>query len=324
MLGGVLQLSMQIPALRRLGVLPRLAFSPRAIQAAWQDAGTRRILSLMAPALLGVGVAQLSLIINTQIASHLTPGSVSWISYADRLMEFPIALLGVALGVVLMPQLAGAQASGDDDAYSAMLDWGLRLVVVLAWPCAVALLVFAQPLVAVLYHYGAFTDRDVAQTTLALTGYGVGVLGLVAIKVLAPGYYAKQDTRTPVRIAVLVLVFTQVMNVLLVPYFAHAALTLSIGLGALLNAMWLLQGLRRNRSWVAKAGWGMLMLRVALASAAMGACLFVSAGHWDWTALRAQPWLRIGLMTGVLSVSAVVYFATLRGLGMDLRALLRR
>jgi putative peptidoglycan lipid II flippase len=324
MLGGLLQLAVQLPALRSLGVLPRLGLLPQSLKAAWQDAGTRRILSLMAPALLGVGVAQLSLIINTQIASHLTPGSVSWISYADRLMEFPIALLGVALGAVLMPQLASAQAKGDADAYSAMLDWGLRLVVVLAWPCAVALLVFAQPLVAVLYHYGAFTDRDVAQTTLALMGYGVGVLGLVAIKVLAPGFFAKQDTRTPVKIAVVVLVFTQVMNFVLVPYLAHAALTLSIGLGALLNALWLLIGLRRNRSFVAKAGWGMLLLRVLLASAAMGAVLFYAAGHWDWTALRATPWLRIGLMAGILGGCAVVYFATLRGLGMDIRALLRR
>ena len=324
MLGGVLQLAVQLPALRSLGVLPRLGLWPQSLKAAWQDAGTRRILSLMAPALLGVGVAQLSLIINTQIASHLTPGSVSWISYADRLMEFPIALLGVALGAVLMPLLASAQVKGDADAYSAMLDWGLRLVLVLAWPCALALLVFAQPLVAVLYHYGAFTDRDVAQTTLALMGYGVGVLGLVAIKVLAPGFFAKQDTRTPVKIAVVVLVFTQVMNLVLVPYLAHAALTLSIGLGALLNALWLLIGLRRNRSFVAKAGWGMLLLRVLLASAAMGAVLFYAAGHWDWTALRATPWVRIGVMAGVLTASAVVYFASLRGLGMDLRALWRR
>ena len=324
MLGGVLQLAVQLPALRSLGVLPRLGLLPQSLKAAWQDAGTRRILSLMAPALLGVGVAQLSLIINTQIASHLTPGSVSWISYADRLMEFPIALLGVALGAVLMPQLASAQANRDAGAYSAMLDWGLRLVLVLAWPCAVALLLFAQPLVAVLYHYGAFTDRDVAQTTLALMGYGVGVLGLVAIKVLAPGFFAKQDTRTPVKIAVVVLVFTQLMNFVLVPYLAHAALTLSIGLGALLNALWLLIGLLRNRSFVAKAGWGMLLLRVLLASAAMGAVLFYAAGHWDWTALRATPWLRIGLMAGVLSACAVVYFATLRGLGMDIRGLLRR
>jgi putative peptidoglycan lipid II flippase len=147
---------------------------------------------------------------------------------------------------------------------------------------------------------------------------------LVAIKVLAPGFYAKQDTRTPVRIAVAVLIFTQVMNFVLVPYLAHAALTLSIGLGALLNALWLLQGLRRNRSWMARPGWGLLVLRVVLASSAMGACLFYSANHWDWTALRATPWQRIGLMTGVLTASAVVYFATLRGLGMDLRALLRR
>ena len=324
MLGGVLQLAVQLPALRRLGVLPRLGLSVHSLQSAWQDAGTRRILSLMAPALLGVGVAQLSLIINTQIASHLTPGSVSWISYADRLMEFPIALLGVALGVVLMPQLSSAKASGDDYAYSSMLDWGLRLVVVLAWPCALALLVFAHPLVAVLYHYGAFTDRDVTQTALALMGYGVGVLGLVAIKVLAPGFYAKQDTRTPVKIAVVVLVFTQVMNFLLVPYLAHAALTLSIGLGALLNAGWLLHGLRRNRSFVAKAGWGVLVLQVVIASVAMGAVLLYAAGHWDWTALRTTPWQRMGLMTAVLIASAVVYFATLRGLGMDIRALLRR
>ena len=315
---------LEIPALAALGLLPRLGLGLSAMRAAWNDPGTRTILRLMGPALLGVSVAQISLLINTQIASHLAVGSVSWLSYADRLMEFPIALLGVALGVVLMPQLASAQVKGDADAYSAMLDWGLRLVLVLAWPCAVALLVFAQPLVAVLYHYGAFTDRDVAQTTLALMGYGVGVLGLVAIKVLAPGFFAKQDTRTPVRIAVLVLVFTQVMNVLLVPHLAHAALTLSIGLGALLNALWLLQGLRRNRSFVAKPGWGLLVLRVVLASAAMGGCLFYSAGHWDWMAMRVTPWLRIGLMTGVLSASAVVYFATLRGLGMDLRALLRR
>jgi putative peptidoglycan lipid II flippase len=155
-------------------------------------------------------------------------------------------------------------------------------------------------------------------------GYGVGVLGLVAIKVLAPGFFAKQDTRTPVKIAVVVLVFTQLMNFVLVPYLAHAALTLSIGLGALLNALWLLIGLRRNRSFVAKAGWVMLLLRVLLASAAMGAVLFYAAGHWDWTALRATPWLRIGLMAGILGGCAVVYFATLRGLGMDIRALLRR
>jgi putative peptidoglycan lipid II flippase len=324
MLGGVLQLAIQIPALSQLGLLPHISMSPKQIRAAWQDAGTRKILAMMGPALLGVGVAQLSLVINTQIASHLTPGSVSWISYADRLMEFPIALLGVALGVVLMPQLAAAKAASDSLRYSAMLDWGLRLVWVLALPCGVALLVFAGPLVSVLYHYGAFTAHDVQQTSLALTGYGVGLLGLVAIKVLAPGFYANQDTRTPVRIAVMVLVFTQVMNLLLVPYFAHAALTLSIALGALVNALGLLIGLRRQGQYQPLPGWGRLLLQVLLATGVLGAGLYGLAQHVDWVGMRSEPWQRIGLMALVLAGSFVVYFTTLRVIGVDLRALLRR
>ena len=324
MAGGVLQLAIQIPALRQLGLLPHISVSPKHIRAAWQDAGTRKILAMMGPALLGVGVAQLSLVINTQIASHLTPGSVSWISYADRLMEFPIALLGVALGVVLMPQLAAAKAASDSLLYSAMLDWGLRLVWVLALPCGVALLVFAGPLVSVLYHYGAFTAHDVQQTSLALTGYGVGLLGLVAIKVLAPGFYANQDTRTPVRIAVMVLVFTQVMNLLLVPYLAHAALTLSIALGALVNALSLLIGLRRQGQYQPLPGWGRLLLQVLLATGVLGAGLYGLAQHVDWVGMRSEPWQRIGLMALVLAGSFVVYFTTLRVIGVDLRALLRR
>ena len=324
MLGGVLQLAIQIPALRQLGLLPHISVSPTKIRDALQDAGTRKMLAMMGPALLGVGVAQLSLVINTQIASHLTPGSVSWISYADRLMEFPIALLGVALGVVLMPQLAAAKAASDSQRYSAMLDWGLRLVWVLALPCGVALLVFAGPLVSVLYHYGAFTAHDVRQTSLALTGYGVGLLGLVAIKVLAPGFYANQDTRTPVRIAVMVLVFTQVMNLLLVPYFAHAALTLSIALGALVNALSLLIGLRRQGQYQPLPGWGRLLLQVLLATGVLGAGLYGLAQHVDWVGMRSEPWQRIGLMALVLAGSFVVYFTTLRVIGVDLRALLRR
>jgi putative peptidoglycan lipid II flippase len=324
MAGGVLQLAIQIPALRQLGLLPHISVSPKHIRAAWQDAGTRKILAMMGPALLGVGVAQLSLVINTQIASHLTPGSVSWISYADRLMEFPIALLGVALGVVLMPQLAAAKAASDSLRYSAMLDWGLRLVWVLALPCGVALLVFAGPLVSVLYHYGAFTAHDVQQTSLALTGYGVGLLGLVAIKVLAPGFYANQDTRTPVRIAVMVLVFTQVMNLLLVPYLAHAALTLSIALGALVNALSLLIGLRRQGQYQPLPGWGRLLLQVLLATGVLGAGLYGLTQHVDWVGMRSEPWQRIGLMALVLAGSFVVYFTTLRVIGVDLRALLRR
>ena len=324
MLGGVLQLGVQIPALRRLGLLPRVGLSLRAWREAWANAATRRILTLMGPALLGVGVAQISLLINTQIASHLAAGSVSWLSYADRLMEFPTAMLGVALGVVLMPQLAAARASGDHDRYAAMLDWGLRLVLLLALPCAAALLVFAEPLVAVLYHYGAFTDRDVQQTTLSLTGYGVGLMGLVAIKVLAPGYYASQDIRTPVKIAVVVLVITQLLNLIFVPWLQHAGLALSIGLGATVNALWLLLGLLRRGSYRPQPGWGLFGLRVVLATALLTGLLWWAAGHADWTGLRAQPWLRIGQMLAVLATSALLYFGCLWAMGLRLKAFLRR
>ena len=324
MLGGVAQLGVQLMALRRLGMLPRVGLSWRAVRNAWSGEGPKRILQLMAPALLGVSVAQISLLINTQIASQLTPGSVSWLSYADRLMEFPTALLGVALGVVLMPQLSAAKAANDTRQYSEMLDWGLRLVVVLALPCALALLVFSKALVAVLYNYGAFSAHDVQQTTLALMGYGVGLLGLVAIKVLAPGYYASQDIRTPVRIAVAVLVITQVLNLALVPVLAHAGLALSIGLGALVNAFWLLWGLRKNGTYVLSSGWTRFVVQVLVACAVLTAWLYWAAHYWDWTALHATPLLRVCLLAGVLAVSAVLYFVALALSGLKLRALLRR
>ena len=324
MLGGLLQLAVQIPALLRLGMLPQFSLGLGGLRAAWGDAGTRSILRLMLPALLGVSVAQISLLINTQIASHLQAGSVSWLTYADRLMEFPTALLGVALGVVLMPQLAASRAANDTDKYSAMLDWGLRLVVLLAVPSAVALLTFAQPLVATLYHYGAFTDGDVLQTTRALMGYGLGLLGLVAIKVLAPGFYANQDIRTPVRIAIVVLVLTQLMNLVLVPYLQHAGLALAIGIGALINAGWLLVGLIRRGSYRPLPGWGRFGLQVALASALLAVFLLWAAQALSWMGMRSLYGQRIGWLVLVLLASALLYFTTLRATGLRVRSLLGR
>ena len=324
MLGGLLQLGAQIWGLHRLGMLPRIGLGWSAWRQAWADPGTQRIARLMAPALLGVSVAQVSLLINTQIASHLATGSVSWLSYADRLMEFPTALLGVALGVVLTPQLAAARAADDKEAYTALLDWSLRLVLLLALPCAVALLTFSKPLVAVLYHYGAFTERDVAQTTLALTGYGVGLVGLVAIKVLAPGFYASQDIRTPVKIAVVVLVVTQLLNTVLVPWLQHAGLALSIGLGACLNALWLLIGLMRRGSYRPAPGWGLFATRILAASSLLAAFLLLAASAFDWTGLRSHSLQRIGLMALVLLGSGAIYFVALRLFGLPLRPLLRR
>jgi len=324
LLGGVLQLGAQWLALKRLHLQPRINWRWAALKGAWADAGTQNILRLMGPALLGVSVAHLSMLINTQIASHLKPGSVSWITYADRLMEFPTALLGVAMGVVLMPQLASARASGDTAQYSAMLDWGLRLVVVTAVPCAVALLVFPTPLVAVLYHYGAMTDFDVLQVTHALMGWGAGLVGLVAIKVLAPGYYASQDTKTPVRVAIGVLVFTQVLNIFFVPVFAHAALTLSIGIGAMVNAGWLLVGLMRRGSYRPEPGWGVFLLQVLAGCVLLAAFLLWANNHFAWTALRVESFKRIWLLALVLTASAAIYFAAISVAGLKLRQLVRR
>ncbi len=322
--GGVLQLGVQWLALKRMGLMPRIGLSWAALRTAWADPATQNIVTLMLPALLGVSVAHISTLINTQIASHLAPGSVSWLTYADRLMEFPTALLGVAIGVVLMPQLAAAHAAKDGVKYSAMLDWGLRIVVLLTVPCALALLTFAKPLVAVLYHYGAFTDRDVQQTTTALMGYGAGLLGLVAIKILAPGYYASQDIKTPVKIAIAVLVITQLLNLALVPLLAHAGLALAIGLGALINALWLLVGLLRRGSYKPEAGWAMFGLQVLAASALLSIFLVWAANAFNWTALRAHPAQRIGLLALVLAGSALIYFGAAWAAGLKLQKFIRR
>ena len=324
MLGGVLQLGVQVPALWRMGLFPRLAWRWSGVRAAWADAGVARILRLMAPALLGVGVAQVSLMVNTQIASYMAPGSVTWLFYADRLMEFPTALLGVALGVVLTPQLAAAQAAQDHEKYSAMLDWGLRAVVLLAVPCAVALLTFARPLVATLFHHGALQARDVDEIAVALSGYGVGLLGLVAIKVLAPGYYARQDIRTPVRIAVVVLLITQALNALLVPWLAHAGLALSIGLGALVNAAWLLQGLLRRGVFQPRPGWGRYLLQVVAASALLAAGMVWASLQFDWIALQAQGLQRVALLAALIVAAVLLYFGALWAAGLPLRQMLRR
>jgi putative peptidoglycan lipid II flippase len=324
MAGGLLQLAVQVPALARIGALPRIGLLPGAMCAAWAHPGVATVLRNMAPALLGVSVAQISLLINTQIASRVSVGAVSWLTYADRLMEFPTALLGVALGVVLTPQLAAAQGRMDGDGYSALLDWGLRMVVLLALPCAVALLTLAEPLVAVLFHYGAFKDGDVSRTAWAVMGWGVGLMGIVGVKILAPGFYARQDVRTPVRIAVVVLVVTQLLNLVLVPWMGHAALALSIGLGAILNALWLLRGLLRMQVYRPAAGWGVFAARAVVASVAMGAGLVWAAQAFDWVGLRAQPWHRVGLLAAVVAGGIVVYFAVLAILGLRPRHVMRR
>jgi len=319
--GGIAQLAIQVPALRRLGLLPRIG--PSAL-AAFRDERTRTLMGRMAPALVGVSVAQLSLVINTHIASRLAPGAVSWVTYADRLMEFPTALLGVALGTVLLPSLSRAGARGRADEFSGLLDWGLRLSVLLSLPCMVGLATMAEPLTALLFHYGRFGAHDVAMTRLAVIGYSAGLLGLIAVKVLAPGFYARQDTRTPVRIAIVVLAGTQALNLALVPVFAHAGLTLSISIGALANAGLLLVWLRRHGAYTPRPGWGRFGARVVAANALMAASLLAVAGRFDWVALRAQPLERAALVLGIVAGAAAMYAATLALMGVRPREFLRR
>jgi putative peptidoglycan lipid II flippase len=324
MLGGILQLAIQIPVLRRIGVVPRLGLTTGRLRESVAYPGVGQVLKQMGPALLGVGVAQLSLLINTQISSHIAVGATSWLNYADRLMEFPMALLGVALGAVLTPQLSAAQAKGDGAQYSEMLDWGLRMVLLFGLPCAAALLLFADPLVAVLYHRKAFAASDVMETGRAVMGWGVGLLGLLAVKVLAPGFYARQETRTPVRIAIAVLALTQLLNLLFVPLFGVAGLALSIGVGAMVNAFWLMRGLRKLGSYTPSPGWLKFSLKVFLASASLGALLQQLAWRIDWIALGATEGKRALAMAACLAAAALVYFSLLAVMGLRVRQFMQR
>ena len=272
----------------------------------------------MAPAVLGVSVAQVSLLLNTVFASFLATGSVSWLYYADRLMEFPAGLLGAALGTVLLPSLAKYHAAERHDDYSQLLDWGLRLTFLLAAPAALALAILAVPLIVTLFHHGAFTATDVFMTRNALLAYSVGLLGLILVKVLAPGFYARQNIRTPVKIALLSLVVTQALNLVLIGWLQHAGLALSIGLAATLNASLLYIGLRRHAIYTPQPGWPLFYGRLALALAAMGAALWLTAGEasvWlDWR--LSERLLRLAL---VVTFGVAVYFATLWVAGFRLR-----
>ena len=309
--GGALQLAVQLPALARIGMLPRLS----GLRTAFADPDVRRILVKMGPAVFAVSVAQVSLIINTNIASHLGEGANAWLYFADRLMEFPTALLGVALATVLVPSLSKAFSQARHEDYSRMLDWGLRLTCLIALPAAVGLGLLAEGLIAVLFQGGQFGPRDVAQTALALTGYAFGLLGLIAVKILAPGFYAQQDIKTPVKIAVAVLIATQVANLALVPWLAHAGLAWSVSLGALANAALLYAGLRRRGSYVPQPGWGGFLARIAVALLLLAAWLWWANSQFDWVALHTAWLRRLALVSAVVAAAVVVYFGTLLLLG---------
>ena len=314
--GGVLQLAFQVPFLLKIGVLPRWRLN-------FSHPGVRRVLKLMAPAVFGVSIAQLSLLINTIFASFLVSGSVSWLYYADRLMEFPAGVLGVALGTILLPSLSKFHAQANPREYARLLDWGLRLTFLLALPSAAALAVLAMPMIAALFHYGRFTAEDAWMTRQALVAYSFGLVGMILVKILAPGFYARQNIATPVRVGIITLVATQLMNLVFIWQLRHAGLALALGLGACLNAALLYRLLRRHGIYQPEPGWPVFLLKVVAAVGLMATVLFTTMGETSWW--LSAPWQRkLPALLGLVALGMASYGASLLAFGFRLRHFSRR
>jgi putative peptidoglycan lipid II flippase len=313
---GIIQLAFQIPFLKKIGMLPSFRFSLK-------DEGMWRVIKQMGPAIFGVSIAQLSLIINTIFASFLVAGSVSWLYYADRLMEFPTGLLGVAIGTILLPSLSKCHANNDPQEYSKLLDWGLRMTIMLTLPAALALGLTAVPLLATFFQHGEFSAHDVLMSRSALVGYSVGLIGMILVKILAPGFYARQDIRTPVKIGIVTLVATQLMNLLFIGWIQHAGLALSIGLGACLNSAILFYFLRKHGIYQPEPGWLKFFAKVAVAMVALGLVLWFGMGEErQW--LENHGWSRIFHLIGLVVGGVTVYFGVLWAMGFRLKDFAKR
>ncbi|SNX60076.1 putative peptidoglycan lipid II flippase [Nitrosomonas ureae] len=310
-IGGALQLIFQVPFLLRLKLLPRIRFRSR-------DTGAWRVIKLMGPAVFGVSVSQISLLINTIFASLLITGSVSWLYYADRLMEFPAGLLGVALGTILLPSLARHYTNNSTEEYSRLLDWGLRMTILLTLPAALALALLATPLITTLFYHGVFTEHDVWMTREALIAYSIGLLGLILVKVLAPGFYARQNIKTPVKIAIITLIATQLMNLAFIIPFKHAGLALAIGLGACINAGLLYYKLCSHKIYQPQPGWLNFFVKILIALASMGVVLWFAAGS-DASWFTDSTMTRTARLSGIIIMGASSYFAALWFLGFRIK-----
>jgi putative peptidoglycan lipid II flippase len=276
--------------------------------------GVRRVLRLMVPAAFGVSVSQVSILINQVFASFLPTGSVSWLYYADRLMELPAGVLGVAAGTILLPSLSKHHASANAGDYSKLLDWGLRITLLLAVPAAVALAVLSLPLVATLFHYGRFTADDAWMTRSALVAYSVGLTGMILVKILAPGFYARQNVTTPVKIGVFTLVATQAMNLAFVGPLQHAGLALAIGLGACLNALLLFVFLRRQNIYSPQPGWLGFTLKVAASVLVMAVALWFAMGPAALWLGAEWPW-KVAMTAALVVLGGSSYGACLYAFG---------
>lgn len=309
-LAGLAQLGFQLPFLAKLGLLPR----PRW---AWSAAPVRRVLRLMLPAILGSSAAQIGLLFNTWVASFLISGSVSWLYYADRLMEFPLGVFAIALGTVILPSLSRKHAAKSPAEFSATLDWGVRMSLLIIVPAAVALMILSGPLLTTLFQYGEFKPVDVLMTRWSLLAYGVGLIGFGMVKIFAPGYFARQDTRTPMRIGLIALTVNMVGNIVFVwpmlhfEFVApHMGLAMATATSALVNAVLLWRGLRRSGVYQPAPGWAALGLRITLATAVMALpLLWVSWDLSQWFAWAA--WQRAGMLSAAVLAGLLSYFAVL-------------
>ena len=312
-IAGMAQLLFQLPFLVRIQLLP----IPRPNR---HDEGVKRIMKLMVPALFGVSVSQISLLLDTVLASFLKTGSVSWLYYADRLSELPLGAFGIAIGTVILPSLSRHHAGDDPKAFSATIDWALRMVLLLGVPAALALAILSEPLIASLFYYGKMSAGDVVQSANALEAYSLGVLTFMLIKVLAPGFFARQDLKTPVRVAVICMVANMVMNLILIWPLQHVGLALATSLSSMLNTCMLFWGLYKTGVYRPGPGWGAFALRL------LGGCAAMVALVW-WLNAPSAEWFAWGWQRRALELSLLVgggilaYAAAMVLLGLRLRHL---
>lgn len=312
-MAGAIQMLFQLPFIARMGMLVRPRYQPK-------HEGVRRILKLMGPALFGVSVSQINLLLDTLLASFLEPGSVSWLYYSDRLNNLPLGIFAIAIGVVILPALSKKHAEDNPNHFAETLDWATRMVFLLALPAALALVVLATPLMATIFFHGEITAYDVSKMTLSLQAYGCGLLAFMLIKVLAPGYYARQDTKTPVKIGIQAMVVNMVLNLALVFPLQHAGLALATSLSAFFNAYMLYRGLKATGHYKAQPGWIKFIFKALLANGVLFAVMYFMMGNAaQW--LEWDTWTRIGWMSLIVVAGVVAYFATLFIVGLRPRHL---
>lgn len=315
MIAGIVQLLFQLPFLARIHLMP----VPRW---GWHDPGVRKVMTLMVPALFGASVYQLNSLISTILASMLATGSVTWLYLTDRLIELPMGVFAVAIGTVILPSLSREHASASPQAFARTLNWAVRVVLLVGVPSALALAVLAEPLVSTLFGHGKFTVQDTLLTAQSVRAASIGLLAAMLIKVLAPGFYSRQDTRTPVRIGVIAMCANMAVAAVLVWEFKHVGLAAAMALSAWLNAVLLFVGLRRQGVFPLAPGWGRFLLRLVVASAVMTAlCWWLSGQTGVW--YDGDVWQRVLWLTGIVVAGLAIYAAALLALGMRVRDLRR-